>query len=298
MDVQRGREPQIHVHALHLIPDDVSALPGKVPVPALGQCGSDGDRRGVLVADLGPGIRLLSAQPGEQPLCRLRQEVLHGFQRRLPHGNGALFPHDIIPAQAQAGRAVRHYQGLQAEVFCEAAGLAGRAGHGEARAADNGGKAVFRIMRPEGHLNELLGAHAADRFVDLKAAGVRHGLRRDRTGVHGEDRDIRGKHVDALQRRLPVGKVRDAADVRGLSGDDLFLQPQAHDRFCILGTCPEAQEVVPLLQHPAGPLAVIGREVRHAKAHGDGVRLLRLEETGLPEAGEALEGLVELTLRL
>ena len=298
VDVQRGREPEIHIHPLHLVPDDVSALPRKVRVPALGQRGSDGDRRGVLVADLGPGIRLLSAQPGEQPLCGLRHEVLHGFQRGLPHGHGALFPHDIVAAQAQAGRAVRHHQRFQTEVLCQAAGLAGRAGHGEARAADDGGKAVFRIMGPEGHLDELLRAHAADRLVDLKAAGVLHRLRRDRAGIHREDRNLRGEHVDALQLRLPVGKVRNAADVLCLSGDDLFLQPQADNRSGILGTCPEAQEVIPLLQHPAGPGAVVGREVRHAKRHGDGVRLLRPEEPGLSEGREALEGLVELTLRL
>ena len=298
MDVQRGREPQIHVHALHLVPDDVPALPCKIRVPALGQRGSDGDRRGVLVADLRLRVRLLSAQQGEQPLCRLRHEVLHGFQGGLAHGDGALFSHGIVPAQAQPGGAVRHHQWLQAELFCKAAGLAGRAGHGEARAADDGGKAVFRIMRPEGHLDKLLRAHAADRLIQFTPVGILHRLPRDRAGIHREDRHIRCKHVDALQGRLPVGKVRDAADVRGLSGDDLFLEAQADDRFCILRACPEAQEVVPLLQHPAGPFAVIRRKVRDAKCHGDGVRLFRRESHGLSEGRKALEGLVQFHLGL
>ena len=41
VDVQRGREPEVHVHPLHLVPDDVPALPRKIRVPALGQRGSD-----------------------------------------------------------------------------------------------------------------------------------------------------------------------------------------------------------------------------------------------------------------
>ena len=116
-------------------------------------------------------------------------------------------------------------------------------------------------MCPEGHLDELVGVHGADRLVDLDPVGVLHRSGRDRTGIHREDRHIRSKHVDALQRRLPVGKIRDTADVCRLFCDDLFLQPQADDRPGIRRTSPEAQEVIALFQDPAGPRAVIGREV-------------------------------------
>ena len=80
--------------------------------------------------------------------------------------------------------------------------------------------------------------------------------------------------------------------------DDLFLQPQADDRPGIRRACPEAKEVIALLQHPAGPPAVIGREVRKAQRHSDSVRLSGREHSAFSEGRQALERLIELHLRL
>ena len=52
VDVQRGSKPEMHAEALHLIADDVSAALGKSQVPALRDCGADGDGGAVLLEDL------------------------------------------------------------------------------------------------------------------------------------------------------------------------------------------------------------------------------------------------------
>ncbi len=280
----------MHAEALHLRAHQIAQLLGQFLVPALGDGGTDGDGRGVLLKHLARRRRFFPCQPQEEPRG-LRQPLRHALGQAVLQSVRAVFIHHISAAQAQPRGAVGHHQAGDAPVQQRAGRLARGARHSARRAADHAEDPALRIKTADVHERGLLVGERRDHGVGLRPAAV----------VVFDGLDIRRLHSQHLHKtrrlfRLPLGrpvrKVRRGDGGAHPLGEHRLVEAQHGGRSGIGGGIAEAQEIVPLLQHPALLRRVKARKLPHRKAQRHFPALAGLQLLRFGKGREALVRLV------
>ena len=294
VDVQRRSEPQVHAEALHLVADQIAAQLGKAEVPALRERRSDRDGGAVLLEDLA----LCSAVSGKelQPQrSRRRHQLQDALRKPAAHGVDAGLIADVLAAQAQTGRAVRHDHRRDA-LLPQGDALPRRAGNGLCRVSDHACRALA-LERADAHEAELLVAQPLDQRIDRMGEIIVHGLGPDARGVHRSDGEIR-QRVFRARARPPVGKVRSAEAVFDLSDRRLAVQADDGDGARIAARRADTQHIVALLQNPRGARRVIGGQLAQIRRERQALFLARFQVVRFFKRRQRLIRLVQSALRL
>ena len=256
VNVQRGRKPQMHAEAFHLVSDQIPERLRQSDVPALCNRGSDWNRGAVLIPCF---IIVLS---GTAHHCHdLALHRTQQFQDRLRHRvterMDAGFVLIILPADAKPRRAVRHNQRGK---LTHMRRLSRRSRDRHGRVSDHASHAALGIERADVEIRQFLIGKRFDCRIRLRFFIIGHRLCPECIRIK-DDAPVRFGHFSPVF-RLPVGKVHGTEFVLQLLQHNGSAHFQRHRR-CL----PCKDRVIPCLQDPRRPFLIIGCGIRKRIRH-------------------------------
>ena len=265
VQIQRRSQPHMHAKAHHLVAHNVAAGLTQLLVPALRQRSADGDRGGILAVLF--SLRRLAAQLAHEPGQRGGQQLSHALRQGLPNGVDAFFVHRVELTEAQARRAVRHYQGGDPLLPQGTGGLPRRAGDGFARVADHALDPAA-LKGADAHQAQLLVGELLHQRVDLLLPLIAHFLTLDLLGAEAQAVQ-RAFFFLLLLRRAPVAEIRLAAAGSALERHRILVQAKNADLLCLRAAGSQTQHIAASLQRPGALVLVVVGQIPQGEAQRD-----------------------------